>query len=138
MQLCSAGSTDRDPVRAVRSCFEQLDGERAALSWLLVFHSEPLDSRQVARTLGELAGIEAIQGGTSCQGVMTQRRVFAEEGVGLGVLAISDPAGTPVDYRFLEVNPAGEYLFASQRTGQPIPQAIAAALERHDRAFGGG
>ncbi|MGK0544830.1 ATP-grasp domain-containing protein [Halomonas cupida] len=31
---------------------------------------------------------------------------------------------------FLEVNPAGEYLFASERTGQPIPQAIAAALER--------
>lgn len=44
-----------------------------------------------------------------------------------------------VDYRvtpqgehvFFEVNPAGEYLFVSERTGQPIPQAIAAALERH-------
>ncbi len=34
---------------------------------------------------------------------------------------------------FLEVNPAGEYLFASERTGQPVPQAIAACLERHDR-----
>ena len=34
---------------------------------------------------------------------------------------------------FLEVNSAGEYLFASERTGQPVPQAIAAALERHDR-----
>ncbi len=37
---------------------------------------------------------------------------------------------------FLEVNPAGEYLFASDRTGQPVPQAIAACLERHDRAHG--
>ena len=36
------------------------------------------------------------------------------------------------EYVFLEINPAGEYLFASRRTGQPIPQAIAAALERHD------
>lgn len=44
-----------------------------------------------------------------------------------------------VDYRvtpegehvFFEVNPAGEYLFVSERTGQPIPQAIAAALERN-------
>ncbi len=44
-----------------------------------------------------------------------------------------------VDYRltpegqhvFFEVNPAGEYLFASERTGQPIPQAIAAALDRN-------
>lgn len=38
------------------------------------------------------------------------------------------------DHVFLEVNPAGEYLFISQRTGQPIPAAIAASLERHDRA----
>jgi hypothetical protein len=37
------------------------------------------------------------------------------------------------DHVFLEVNPAGEFLFISQRTNQPIPAAIAAALERHDR-----
>jgi hypothetical protein len=36
------------------------------------------------------------------------------------------------EHVFLEVNPAGEYLFASERTGQPVPQAIAACLERHD------
>jgi hypothetical protein len=36
------------------------------------------------------------------------------------------------DYVFFEVNPAGEYMFISQRTGQPISAAIAAALERHD------
>lgn len=34
---------------------------------------------------------------------------------------------------FLEVNPGGEYLFATERTGQPVPQAIAASLDRHDR-----
>ena len=34
------------------------------------------------------------------------------------------------EHVFFEVNPAGEYLFASDRTGQPVPQAIAAALER--------
>jgi glutathione synthase/RimK-type ligase-like ATP-grasp enzyme len=38
------------------------------------------------------------------------------------------------DHVFLEVNPAGEYLFISGRTGQPISQAIAASLERHDRS----
>jgi hypothetical protein len=37
------------------------------------------------------------------------------------------------EHVFLEVNPAGEYLFISERTGQPIPAAIAASLERHDR-----
>ena len=35
------------------------------------------------------------------------------------------------DHVFLEINPAGEYLFISERTQQPIPAAIAAALERH-------
>src|SRR5262245_58522665 len=38
------------------------------------------------------------------------------------------------EHVFLEVNPAGEYLFISQRAGLPIPAAIAASLERHDRA----
>jgi hypothetical protein len=37
------------------------------------------------------------------------------------------------EHVFLEINPGGEYLFASDRTRQPVPQAIAAALERHDR-----
>jgi glutathione synthase/RimK-type ligase-like ATP-grasp enzyme len=38
------------------------------------------------------------------------------------------------DYVFLEVNPAGEFLFISQRIELRIPEAIAASLERHDRA----
>jgi glutathione synthase/RimK-type ligase-like ATP-grasp enzyme len=38
------------------------------------------------------------------------------------------------DYVFFEINPAGEYLFISERTEQPISSAIAASLERHDRA----
>lgn len=35
------------------------------------------------------------------------------------------------EHVFLEVNPAGEYVFAAGRTGQPVPQAIAAALDRN-------
>ena len=34
------------------------------------------------------------------------------------------------EHVFLEVNPAGEYLFVSNRIELPIPQAIAAALDR--------
>jgi hypothetical protein len=50
------------------------------------------------------------------------------------VYGASDFRVTPDgEHVFLEVNPAGEYLFASERTGQPVPQAIAACLERHDR-----
>ena len=50
------------------------------------------------------------------------------------VYGASDFRVTPTgEHVFLEVNPAGEYLFASERSGQPVPQAIAACLERHDR-----
>ena len=46
----------------------------------------------------------------------------------------SDLRVTPEgEHVFLEVNPAGEYLFATERTGQPVPQAIAACLTRHDK-----
>lgn len=66
-------------------------------------------------------------------------------GVAERLLALMDAFGLKfgaVDFRvtpegehvFLEVNPAGEYLFISERTGQPIPAAIAAALERNARA----
>lgn len=55
------------------------------------------------------------------------------------VYGASDFRLTPEgEYVFLEVNPAGEYLFASDRTEQPVPQAIAACLDRHDRAHAGG
>src|SRR5262249_48146389 len=54
------------------------------------------------------------------------------------VYGASDFRVTPEgEHVFLEVNPAGEYLFASERTGQPVPQAIAACLERHDREHSG-
>ncbi|GAA1741907.1 ATP-grasp ribosomal peptide maturase [Isoptericola hypogeus] len=40
------------------------------------------------------------------------------------------------EHVFLEVNPGGEYLFAADPTGLPVPQAIAACLDRHDKAHG--
>lgn len=42
------------------------------------------------------------------------------------------------EHVFLEVNPAGEFLFISERTRQPIPEAIAATLEKHDAAHQAG
>jgi glutathione synthase/RimK-type ligase-like ATP-grasp enzyme len=55
-------------------------------------------------------------------------------GFGLKYGAVDFRVTPDGDHVFLEVNPVGEYLFISQRTGQPIPAAIAASLERHDRA----
>lgn len=37
------------------------------------------------------------------------------------------------EYVFLEVNPAGQWLFVEERTGQPIAAALAALLVDHDR-----
>jgi glutathione synthase/RimK-type ligase-like ATP-grasp enzyme len=49
------------------------------------------------------------------------------------VFGASDLRVTPDGaHVFLEVNPGGEYLFASERAGLPVPEAIAAALARHD------
>jgi hypothetical protein len=35
-------------------------------------------------------------------------------------------------YVFLEVNPAGQWLFIEGRTGQPISAGLAQTLVRHD------
>lgn len=59
------------------------------------------------------------------------------EALGLHFGAIALRVTPEGEHVFLEINPAGEYLFISQRTGQPIPAAIAASLERHDRTAAG-
>jgi glutathione synthase/RimK-type ligase-like ATP-grasp enzyme len=38
------------------------------------------------------------------------------------------------EYLFFEVNPAGQWLFVEQRTGQPIADAVAAELMRLEAA----
>jgi Prokaryotic glutathione synthetase, ATP-grasp domain len=59
------------------------------------------------------------------------RQLMSHLGVTFGAIDMRiTPEG---DHVFLEINPAGEYLFISRRTGLPIPEAIAAALQRHDR-----
>jgi hypothetical protein len=38
------------------------------------------------------------------------------------------------EFVFLEINPAGQWLFIEDRTGQPITQAVARLLMEEDRA----
>lgn len=58
------------------------------------------------------------------------RELMRRLGVSYGAIDLRlTPQG---QYVFLEINPGGEYLFASSRTGQPVPEAIAAALTRRD------
>ncbi|MGL6042481.1 MAG: MvdC/MvdD family ATP grasp protein [Sandaracinobacteroides sp.] len=53
--------------------------------------------------------------------------------LGLAYGAIDFRVTPEGEHVFLEVNPAGEYLFACDRTGQPVPAAIASCLDRQDR-----
>jgi hypothetical protein len=64
-------------------------------------------------------------------GVATKLRALMNA-FGLNYGAIDMRVTPEGDHVFLEVNPGGEYLFITRRTGQPVSQAIAAALERHD------
>jgi hypothetical protein len=64
---------------------------------------------------------------------VTERLLALMKALNLNFGAIDLRLTPDGDHVFLEVNPAGEYLFVSRRTGQPISAAIAASLERHDR-----
>ncbi|WP_336920936.1 MvdC/MvdD family ATP grasp protein [Aquipuribacter sp. SD81] len=62
------------------------------------------------------------------------RALMARLGVTYGAIDLRlTPDGR---YVFLEINPAGEFLFASERAGLPVPEAIAAALTRADARRG--
>ena len=69
--------------------------------------------------------------------VADRLRAFMER-LGLAFGAVDLRVTPEGEHVFFEVNPAGEFLFVSDRIDLPIPQAIAAALERHDAAHGRG
>lgn len=64
--------------------------------------------------------------------VLRQRLLTLLRKLGLRYGAIDMRRTDAGDYFFLEVNPAGQWLFVEQRTGQPISQAIADELARLD------
>jgi len=95
MKIATACTTEPGSVKAVEECFAALGlppGE--APTWCLIYHSESYESALVAATLSRLLGGAPSHGGTSCMGVMSTSGVCALEGVGLGLLAIRDPAGS--------------------------------------------
>ena len=62
------------------------------------------------------------------------RTLFDSMGQGFcTVQVLFDENNKPVDYAFLEINPAGEWMFVEERTGQPITEAVADFLIDLDR-----
>jgi glutathione synthase/RimK-type ligase-like ATP-grasp enzyme len=54
-------------------------------------------------------------------------------GLGIDYGAIDMRRTADGEYYFLEVNPAGQWLFVEQRTEQPITKALVDLLAAHDR-----
>lgn len=86
--------------------------------------SYPVDMRMV---IGE-AGVRAVE----LPADVKAKLLRLQQKLGLYYGAI-DMRRTPSgEYVFFEVNPAGQWLFVEERTGQPISQAIADLLMRMD------
>jgi glutathione synthase/RimK-type ligase-like ATP-grasp enzyme len=84
----------------------------------------PFDMRMV---VGE-ARIKAVE----LPAVLTDRLLALQRRLGLAYGAIDMRRTVDDDYVFLEVNPAGQWLFTEERAGLPISQAMADMLGRLD------
>ncbi len=95
MKIESASATNRDPEAAAAECCAKLTAlAEQGISWLGVYYSDTYAGEKIiGRILAELGPVP-IHGGTSCMGVMTSAGFASDEGVGMGVLAISDPLGS--------------------------------------------
>ncbi len=93
MQIYSANSTSLDTGDAVAEIISQLEAEQARPDLLIVYWTEAHDAERLLQGLRERYPDIAIQGGTSCQAVMTDAGFHSENKQGLAVLALQDPGG---------------------------------------------
>ena len=82
--------------------------------------SYPVDMRMVVGE-GRVSAVE-LPPDLTARLLALQRRLKLRYG------AIDMRRSNDGEYHFLEVNPAGQWLFVEQRTGQPITQAVASLL----------
>ncbi|MEM9200481.1 MAG: FIST N-terminal domain-containing protein [Actinomycetota bacterium] len=95
MQISTGWSTDADGGTAVRAAADRaLAGLNGEPDWIVAFPSVGLDPERVAQTLAEVAGDVSMHAATSCLGAMTAAGFHSEDGRGVGVFALSDPAGS--------------------------------------------
>jgi glutathione synthase/RimK-type ligase-like ATP-grasp enzyme len=97
-----------------------------------------IHSQQTAYTVDfrmdiENAEVEAVSLPSEVEGAL--RSLMTRLGLVYGAI---DMRRTPDDrYVFLEINPAGQWLFIEQRSGQPIAAALAEILVTNDRVGAG-
>lgn len=94
MRIATASSTHTDPASAIAEVCAAVTGRLDAKpDWVVAFHTEQFDPGDIAAGLVARLGTRRLSGGTSCLGVMTEKGFASRDGVGLGVLAVSDPDG---------------------------------------------
>ncbi|MDD5476531.1 MAG: hypothetical protein PHU03_08500 [Syntrophales bacterium] len=94
MKIATSWSTNPDSVRAATEAYNSLIEKLAGKPHIILVHSScPYDSYALLHRLNELAPDVPMQGGTSCLGVMTENGFHTENGIGMGLLGISDPEG---------------------------------------------
>jgi hypothetical protein len=95
MKIATSWSTTAATDEAVKAAYERLVEQLGAEPHLIVLHcSVAYDCEQVVKLMGELAPAVPLHGSTSCLGVMTEAGLHAEDGRGMGMLGVLDPAGS--------------------------------------------
>ena len=95
MKIASAWSTDPDAKQAAIDAYERLcQGLDETPQLMLVHSSSDYDNETLLRQLRSMAPESALQGGTSCLGVMTETGFHTESGLGMGILGVHDPSGS--------------------------------------------
>jgi len=95
MKIASSWSTARETEDAVASLWTDVSTELdASPDWVAFYPSVEHDADLTAKAMATHGGDTPIHGATSCLGVMTGAGFHADDGVGMGMLAISDPDGS--------------------------------------------
>ncbi|MFC1706280.1 FIST signal transduction protein [Planctomycetota bacterium] len=94
MRIATGWSTLADAERAAAEAFDMVVQRlQVAPDLLLVHASCELDTHALLGHLASRAPNAQIQGGTSCMGVLTGDGVHTQDGVGMGLLGLTDADG---------------------------------------------
>jgi hypothetical protein len=95
MKIATSWSTESDSALAISQTYHDLEERLGTTPDLVIVYASVLyDSAVLMKELRSLAPKAQIQGATSCLGVMTESGFYSADGVGMGLLGLSDPQGS--------------------------------------------
>lgn len=95
MKTASSFDTSSDTLVAVKQAYADLEKKLSGPpTWMAVHGTYQHSGTLITEALQILAPDVPFQGGTICQGVLTEGGFHSEDGVSLGLFGIRDPEGT--------------------------------------------